>query len=140
MNEPTQYIDFSEQPPITIGNVVQTEVLDGSNVLEFGQQALAYVSEHSTKQLLIGFENVRYMSSAALTELLRINQAIRENEGTVRLCGMNADIQNIFKITNLEKLFVIHENEDIPAAASRFKRSLELAQKESAWSKSEADG
>jgi anti-sigma B factor antagonist len=140
MNQPTQYIDFSEQPPITIGNVVQTDVLDGSNVLEFGTQALDYISEHSTKQFLISFENVRYMSSAALTELLRINQAIRENKGTVRLCGMNQDIQNIFKITNLEKLFVIHENENLQAAASRFKRSLELAKEESAWSNSEADG
>jgi anti-sigma B factor antagonist len=140
MDQPAQYIDFSEQPPITIGNIVQTDVLDGSNVLDFGGQVLEYISENSTKQLLLSFENIRYMSSAALTELLRINQAIRENDGTVRLCAMNADIQNIFKITNLEKLFVIHENENLQTAASRFIRSLELAKEESAWSNSEADG
>ena len=74
------------------------------------------------------------MSSAALTELLRVNEALRNAGGSVRLCGLSTNIRKVFQITNLEKLFVIHEGDNVGMALKRFERSLAVAAEEDSWS------
>jgi len=82
--------------------------------------------------LLLNFENVDYLSSAVLTELLRINKAIQEVQGQLRLCGVSKVIMEVFQITNLDKMFTIY-HDDVSGGLRRFQRSLEVAAEEAAW-------
>lgn len=128
-----QLIRFKYSEPISIGTIEGTEVLDGLNVADFGNQVLEFLKDKSGVHLLLNFENVRYMSSAALTELLRINKALHDSKGSVRLCNLSCDIRKVFQITNLDKLFAIHDEENVEAATQRFERSLAIAADEDAW-------
>lgn len=138
MTDETSLVDFEVHGPITVGKIVNTNVLDGMNVSDFGNGVLDYVQEHAGVKLLLNFEQVTYMSSAALTELLKINEALRESQGAVRLCNLSCEIQKVFKITNLEKLFVIHDDENVDSARKRFERSLAVAAEEDAWAGGDA--
>lgn len=131
-------VKFEQRGPITIGTVHSTEMLDGMNVNDFGNELLTYVEANPGSHLLVDFESVRYMSSAGLTELLRINEALKKSNGSVRLCGLSKDIRKVFQITNLEKLFVIHEGDHVANAAKRFERSLAIAAEEDAWAHPDA--
>lgn len=131
-------IKFSEHGRVTVGTVCESNMLDALNVTEFGNEVLEYVKDKQGLNLLLNFENVDYMSSAALTELLRINETVRRNGGSVRLCGLTKDIRKVFQITNLEKLFVIHEDDSLDKAIKRFERSLAIAAEEEAWSAPDA--
>lgn len=125
-------VDFSERGVITIGKVRAGSVLDAVNVTQFGKDVLDYVSAHPDLNLLLDFQSVEYLSSAVLTELLRINQACKDNGGGMRLCGLNEDIAKVFEITNLDRMFIIYGALD--DAVKRYARSLTIQAEEQAWS------
>lgn len=130
---PEPLMKFRESDNITVGTVFTTSMLDAMNVTQFGDEVLRYVGEHPNIHLMLSFENVDYLSSAALTELLRINEAVTAEKGSVRLCGLSKDIQKVFEITKLDGLFAIQKEEDVQHALTRFKRSIERAAEEEAW-------
>jgi len=133
-------LTFEEQGAITLGTVTGTNMLDGVSVPAFGNEAIAYIEGKAGLHLLLDFKQVEYMSSAALTELLRINEELRKTKGSVRLCNLSNEIRKVFQITNLEKLFVIHENDSTAAATKRFERSLAVASEEDTWSNPDTSG
>ncbi len=136
---PVPLMTFEQRGAITLASVASTTMLDGANVPRFGSEVIDYVRAHPNVQMLLNFEKVDYMSSSALTEILRINQALKDAQGSVRLCGLTPNIRNVFQITNLEKLFVIHEDDSVDKAYKRFERSLAVAVEEDAWGSPDAD-
>ena len=125
-------VDFEVQGRIVVGTIRTTSVLSAINVAEFGNEVVAKIEGNSGVNLLLSFENVDYLSSAVLTELLRINKAIQEAQGQLRLCGVSKVILEIFQITNLDKMFTIY-HDDVTGGVRRFGRSLEVAAEEAAW-------
>lgn len=140
MNSNRQLVSFREVGPVTVATVEHTNVLDGMNVADFGNQVLEYGKDKPGLHLLVNFVNVNYMSSAGLTELLRIKEALEDTEGSVRVCSVNPDIYKVFQITNLKDLFGIHENEGVDAAVKRFARAIAVAADEDAWASQDAGG
>jgi anti-sigma B factor antagonist len=125
-------VAFEQQGRVTVATIRAASVLDALNVTEFGRQVLDYIKDKPALHLLLNFRNVKYLSSAALTELLRINESIGDAKGTLRLMGLNAEIQEVFRITNLDKVFVIYEGE-LPFTLRKYERSLAIAAQEQAW-------
>ena len=125
-------VDVEVQGKIVVGTIRTTSVLSAINVAEFGNEVVAKIEGSTGINLLLSFENVDYLSSAVLTELLRINKAIQEAQGQLRLCGVSKVILEIFQITNLDKMFAIY-HDDVTGGVRRFMRSLEVAAEEAAW-------
>lgn len=125
-------VDFVEEGKIVVGTIRTTSVLSAINVADFGNEVVAYIAGRPGINLLLSFENVDYLSSAVLTELLRINKAIQEVQGQLRLCGVSKVILEIFQITNLDKMFAIY-HDDVTGGVRRFLRSLEVAAEDAAW-------
>jgi anti-sigma B factor antagonist len=125
-------LEFRAEGRITVGTVQALSVLSTLNVAHFGKEALDYVHAHPGLNLLLDFTHVGYLSSVVLSELLRIKQAVYQVKGQLRLCGVSETIQEVFKITNLDRVFSIHgESSDIDV--KRFERALEIAEEEDAW-------
>lgn len=125
-------VDFVEEGKIVVGTIRTTSVLSAINVADFGNEVVAHIAGRPGINLLLSFENVDYLSSAVLTELLRINKAIQEVQGQLRLCGVSKVILEIFQITNLDKMFAIY-HDDVTGGVRRFLRSLEVAAEDAAW-------
>lgn len=124
-------LEFEQDGPITVARITAASVLDAVNVSQLGADVLAYVKEHPKVKLLLDFDQVDYLSSAVLTELLRINKAVAESKGHFRLCSLNRDIRKVFEITNLDNLFTIYA--DCPGGVAKFKRSLDIEAQDAAW-------
>ena len=129
----TPMITFETRGSVRLGTIELTRMLDISNVSRFGSEALRYLEAHPGSHLMLNFAQVKYLTSAALTELLRINDAAKAGGGSVRLCGLSPEIQKVFRITNLDKLFVLHPDDDVAGALARYERSLQVAADETAW-------
>ena len=119
MDEQTIHVDFSVDGDVTIATITQSKMLDATNSVLFGTQVIDYLKSHDGIQLIVNFKNVNYMSSAGLTELLRINEALQAWGATVRLWGLNCDIHNVFCITHLDKLFVILKADSLDQAVAQ---------------------
>jgi len=125
-------VEFHADGPISVGTIRSSSVLSATNVAEFGNEILGHIKANPKLNLLLDFGQVDYLSSAVLTELLRVNKAIQETGGRLQLCGVSSVIREIFEITNLDRIFVIF-SDSASAGVRRFKRSLEIAESEAAW-------
>jgi len=131
-----QIVSFAQEERITVGTIRTSSVLSAINVAEFGNEVIAYIEKNAALNLLLNFENVDYLSSAVLTELLRINKAIESAGGQLRLCSVSKVIMEVFEITNLDKVFTIFR-EDMGGAVRRFQRALDVAAEDAAWKASQ---
>ena len=119
-----------------IGTVFATTMLDSLVVTDFGQEVIKVIGKFPKHHLLLNFENVEFLSSAALTELIRINDAAQKNLCIVKLCGVSKDIQKVFRLTKLDCLLPI-DNDDVKTVIAKFRKSAERAIQEAEWQERE---
>ena len=96
---------------------LEKNILDELSIKELGDELFELIDTHQKNRLLLNFENVAYLSSAALGKLITLNKKVRAAQGELRLCSIRPDIAEVFRITKLDKLFDIYGTEDEAAAA-----------------------
>ncbi len=128
-------VSYRDDGPITVGTVAKSTMLDGSVVARFGGEVLKQLQGRTGVHLLLDFAHVEYLSSAALSELIKINDYIVGSGGSMRVCGLTPDIYKVFQITRFDKAFDIHAGEAANQAVVRFKRALQISQEQDAWEK-----
>jgi len=97
---------------VTVVNFSDASILDTVQVQQIGEELYDLVETKANRKLVLDFANVKFLSSSALGVLITLRKKADEIKGTVLLCGMRPDLRKIFKITNLEKLFVFFDNEE----------------------------
>lgn len=128
---------FTMNGDVAVATVETATVLDAVNVNQFGREVLDYIGDHAGANLLLDFERVEYLSSAVLTELIRIKKAIVESGGELRMCALSEAIRKVFEITNLDQIFVIEP--DLRTALPRFQRSVTVKTESADWNKTHGD-
>ncbi len=91
---------------------IDRNILDEANIQQIGEEIGKIVDGQSQPKVLISFQNVDHLSSAALGTLITINNKIRGKEGQLRLADIDPQIYEVFVITKLNKLFQIFDSAD----------------------------
>jgi anti-sigma B factor antagonist len=91
---------------------IDRNILDEANIQQIGDEIGRIVDAQSQPKVLISFQNVDHLSSAALGTLITINNKIRGKEGQLRLADIDPQIYEVFVITKLNKLFQIFDSAD----------------------------
>jgi anti-sigma B factor antagonist len=94
---------------ITIIEFLDRSILDEANIQEIGDEINRLIDDAGVPKILISFENVDHLSSAALGMLITINNRVRQKDGQLRLANIDPQIYEVFVITKLNKLFQIHK-------------------------------
>lgn len=105
-------LDIDEVNDVTIARFTDKKILDESNIQIIGNQLFALVDEDHRQKIVLDFTNVEYLSSAALGKLITMDKKVKAAGGKLRLCAIRSDIQEVFKITRLDKLFTIKEDRE----------------------------
>lgn len=98
---------------VTIVSFMDKKILDEANIQEIGDELTQLVTKDHRIKLLLNFENVEYLSSAALGKLISLHKRVREHNGQLKLCGIRPEIYEVFKITKLNLLFEIYDDEEL---------------------------
>ncbi len=106
---------------VTIVSFMDKKILDEANIQEIGDELTQLVTKDHRIKLLLNFENVEYLSSAALGKLISLHKRVREHSGQLKLCSIRPEIYEVFKITKLNLLFEIYDDEEL--ALKTFKGS-----------------
>jgi anti-sigma B factor antagonist len=101
-----------DQEGTTCIEFVDRNILDEANIQQIGDEITGIIDAQDEPRVLISFENVDHLSSAALGTLITINNKIRGKNGQLRLANIDPQIYEVFVITKLNKLFQIHETSE----------------------------
>jgi anti-anti-sigma factor len=82
------------------------------------EQHLGKLVDGGTRQVLIDFSGVEYISSAGLRVLLVLAKRLRSDRGLLVLCGLNAAVRQVFDLAGFLPLFTIEPSRD--AGLGRF--------------------
>jgi len=74
--------------------------------------AVADFIEQGNKKLIIDLSKVTYLNSTAIGILVSAHTTYSRNKGTVKLCGINKNINNIFVITKLTLVFEVSDTRE----------------------------
>ena len=97
-------ISVDRQPDST--RVVVGPQLHIANRLEFKAVVLSELT-HGARWFLIDFGQTTFIDSSGLGALVSVAKTIREDHGELRLVNLNEEVRTLFRLTLLDKLFVI---------------------------------
>lgn len=72
---------------------------------------LTNVAETASPQVVVNLSGVSFMDSTALATLVHGMKKCRQQQGDLRLCGLQETTQKIFELTRLDKAFEIFQDE-----------------------------
>jgi len=108
-------ISVSYAENVTILTLTDEKILEENDIRALQESIMSVIEQAEQINLVLDFQNVRFLSSAVLGLLIRISKKVYEHDGQLRLCNINPKIYEIFKITRLTKVFDIYQ--DVEAAA-----------------------
>ena len=118
MTSATSRLRVADHNGITKIEFVDRNILDEANIQQIGAEIAKLIDAKPKPKILISFDNVDHLSSAALGTLITINNRIKSKDGQLRLANIDPQIYEVFVITKLNKLFQIHDTSQ-QALASR---------------------
>jgi anti-anti-sigma factor len=110
-------LTVSEVGDVTVVRFVDRKILDELNIQELGQELFQLVEEDNKTRLLLNFQQVEFLSSAALGKLITLDKKVKAHGGKMKLSNIRPEIYEVFAITKLNKLFDIKEDEADALAA-----------------------
>ena len=98
-------IKISTDGGVTTVSLTERSIIDEVMIQQIGEALLKLVDSQPGLKMVLSFEGVDHMSSAALGVLITVNGRVKARNGQLRLCNIAKPIFEIFKITKLDKLF-----------------------------------
>jgi len=98
--------------------------------VELSLQDLLAVGE---RQFIIDLAGIGYVSSAGLRVLLSLAKQLDGGKGTLRLCGLNPSVKQVFDVAGFSKLFTIFPDragatKPLPSSATQAFKAAQAAQ------------
>ena len=102
---------------LSIVRFVDKKIVDPAVIEALGEELNSLVLVDKRSTLLLNFEGVEFMSSAALNKLISLNSKVKAAQGRLKLCNLRAEIKEVFTLTRLDRVFDIRKTEADAVAA-----------------------
>jgi anti-sigma B factor antagonist len=102
-------VEYTEKATIAV--LTDEKILAEDDIQALENSLIPLVSQNPGINLIIDFSNVRFFSSAVLGLLIRVSKRINESDGRLKLCSIDSKIYEIFKITRLDTIFDICDDQ-----------------------------
>jgi anti-sigma B factor antagonist len=103
----TQRIDVTKSGDVSVVKFRDRKILDEVAIQELGSELFALVEVDNRKTILLDFEGVEFLSSAALGKLITFDRKVKTSKGRLKMCGIAPGILEVFQVTKLNKVFDI---------------------------------
>ncbi len=104
----TARIQVNDADGIKVVRFTDQQLFDERTVREASEQiAVSLPSDGTPIRLVLDFSDVNLISSSALSKLILIQRRIDATRGKLRLCELSPILQQVFRTSNLDRLFSI---------------------------------
>jgi anti-sigma B factor antagonist len=108
----TSRIQLNDSDGIKIVRFQDRQLFDERTVREIADEiAAALPNDGSPIRLVVDFSDVNLISSTFLSKLILLQRRVDGTSGRLRLCEMSPMIQQVFRTSNLDRLFKIDRDQ-----------------------------
>jgi anti-sigma B factor antagonist len=112
-----QRIEVNEVGDVTIVRFRDRKIIEDISIQELGQELYQLIDQQNRDKLLLNFSTVEFLSSSALGKLITLEKKMKSAGGDLKLSNIKPEIFEVFKITKLNRLFDIRDDEADALAA-----------------------
>ncbi|NLX14422.1 MAG: STAS domain-containing protein [Phycisphaerales bacterium] len=105
-------LNITNQGNIRVVKLEDRKIIEELMINQIGERLGDLTDAEDKPRILLDFNQVEHLSSAALGMLITLNKKVNEREGQLVLVNIRPQIYEVFKITRLNKLFNIQKNRD----------------------------
>lgn len=105
------HLKLGEVEGVCVVRFNRSRITDPDYVEQLGNELVKLVDADKKLKLLINFEGVQFLSSAALGKLMKLDKRVRTAGGQLELCNLGEVPREAFRITRLDDTFSIHDTE-----------------------------
>ena len=108
----TSRIQVTDVNGVAVIRFHDNQLFDERTVREASEQIAATLpNDGSPIRLVVDFSDVGLISSTFLSKLIMLQRRIDQSHGKLRLCEMSPIIQQVFRTSNLDRLFKIDRDQ-----------------------------
>jgi anti-anti-sigma factor len=89
------------QCPVLVLTIADPEILGDEMADALRDELLAVAVQSQAQNVVLDFQNVRYLSSAGFRPLLSLHRLLRQQNGKLILACMRPEVHEIFEVTRL---------------------------------------
>ncbi|MCA9184704.1 MAG: STAS domain-containing protein [Pirellulaceae bacterium] len=112
-----QQIKVTEVGDVAVVRFKHRRIIDEAAIQELGDELFALVEQEKREAILLNFEDVEFLSSAALGKLIKMDKKVKSAAGKLKLASIRPEIYEVFTLTRLDRLFDIKDSEREALAA-----------------------
>ena len=109
MGEELSHLTVTNRDGVSVVEFADRKILDDLCITEIRDELSNLIAGAEGIKLLLDFQNVEHLSSAALGVLITLNVQVTQRNGKLKLSNITPQIFEVFKITRLNKLFDIYD-------------------------------
>lgn len=113
MPDPSVYrhLGVRKRGNVTVVRFGDHRILNEAAIEVIGGELYGVADQPDCRKLLLDFTGVERLASEMLGKLLMVKRKIEMKGGKLKLCGLDPEILEVFKTTNLDQILDIRENE-----------------------------
>lgn len=104
-------IEFNRNNATSVVKFKDQKVTDPARIEKLGLE-LKQVAGQDSEEMLIDLDEVRFISSAALSKLIVLEKSLRSQGRKLRLCNLQPEVRDLFSLARLDTLFSIGDRVD----------------------------
>ncbi len=105
-------ITVSDNSGVSVVRFVDKKIVDSGSIEQLGEELNSLATVDKLNKILLNFDGVEFMSSAALNKLISLNTKVKAAAGRLKLCCLRAEIKEVFTITRLDRVFDLRKTEE----------------------------
>ncbi len=117
MTEDAPHLTVMDSGDVRVVEFSDRKIIEELAISQIGDELASLITNTPKIKLLLSFERVEHLSSAALGILIKLHHQTADAKGELRLSDISPQIYEVFKITRLNKLFDIYSSREEALAA-----------------------
>jgi anti-sigma B factor antagonist len=97
---------------VLIAYFQDVRIIDESRIVSLGQELMELTSSGKIAKIVLNFQNVSFMSSAMIGKLIQFGKKCQSADIKLRLSNINDNVQQVFDLMKLGKVFKVDETEE----------------------------
>jgi len=106
--EPKDALDISREGNLAIARFKGCCICDVEEIANASTCLRQYIDAHRPSAMIFDFAGVKFFSSQVLGLLLEARARLQPQQGRVAVSTLTPQLERVFRITNLDKLFPLH--------------------------------
>ena len=100
-----QIIQISTDGNVTIVSFVMETITGLSGLEQINERLRSLIADDQPAKIVVDFDGVKFFSSQVLGLLVDVWRRLSDYGGIMLISGINPQLNRVFKITNLDKIF-----------------------------------